>query len=326
MARKKKISGEIGPPRKKRVDIRGQHGCPECVQVFAFAQSLANHMVTHGYDKPEPVAEPKKGKRKQSKLPMKDRKRVTKNLDHYIDDENVEEKERFDDQYHVQDDIMDDDPYNPSVSDEEDSDESDSDTEAEDLEGGLLSGSDASDEESEKMEDVLDQNLFVTAEELAAAENDEAFLDMYYKPFLCGDLFKRPPLRDYKKTKELAMKSKLDVTDFSDVEMGSLNVKLMRFTEQAGLSGECQNNLHDILLEFLAEEHKEVLLTPLERAKLAGESEQKGLEYTSSNPTDSTMFKGCQIEMGNIMDAALNMLKNPILQKAFVSLLILYNS
>ena len=91
------------------MDIRGQHGCPDCQQVFAFAQSLANHMVTHGYDKPEPVAEPKKGKRKQSKLPMKDRKRVTKNLDHYIDDENVEEKERFDDQYHVQDDIMDDD-------------------------------------------------------------------------------------------------------------------------------------------------------------------------------------------------------------------------
>ena len=53
-----------------------------------------------------------------------------------------------------------------------------SDTEAEDLEGGLLSGSDASDEESEKMEDVLDQELFVTAEELAAAENDEAFLDI----------------------------------------------------------------------------------------------------------------------------------------------------
>ena len=318
MQRKKKRGGDKGP-RKKRVDIRGEHKCPECLEVFDYASGLGNHMVTHGYVKPVPELK----KRKVKAVPLNQQKRVSRDIGGYVQEENVQALERMEEQYEPVDDIMEPDPFMPSVSDV-DSDDSDSDIEEleEELEGGLLSGSDASNEEYEDVPEGYHRSveeLAPTAEELASAANDEDFLQKYYEPFLCGDLFKRPPKWDYNKIKELAMKPTLDVIDFEDVEMGDLNVKLMRFTEQAGLSGECQMYLHSILLEVATEEHLQTLLTPQERINLASRSEQKGLEYKSSNPTENTMYTGCQIEMGNILEAALKMLKNPILQESFVS-------
>ena len=192
--------------RKARVDKIGVYQCKKCDEApFNLKQSLVNHMKRRRA----------KRKRKTSDVPMKERKRVSKDIGDYVEEENEKQLGRFGDQYFAQDDVMANDEFMDPQSDSSSwtSYEDESEKEemfGDDVEAGnaILSGSD-SDSENEDTPFVPQ----VSPEQLSDAVNKEDFLERYYGPVLFG-IFKRPPLWDYSKIESLAMQPHLRLPIF----------------------------------------------------------------------------------------------------------------
>ena len=122
----------------------------------------------------------------------------------------------------------------------------------------------------------------------------------YYKLHLFDGYFKMPPKYDFKKTEELAMQREIMKPTFADVGFSELDVDLLRFRENARLSKQLQENLHDILLKHLSPEKIDEMMKVRERNLLVHESVDKGLPFTKCFPLGeegdkANMFKDAHI-------------------------------
>lgn len=168
----------------------------------------------------------------------------------------------------------------------------------------------------------LDEDDDILLNKAQIFENTSDYIQwrrVYYEPFLDGGKYVLPPEFDVEFTKTLAKLNEIKKATFEDVDLGEINRQLLQLTEVGGLSLHVQEHMHNFLLQHLSEEKCSEMLPPGARNLLATKSEDKGLKFTVYNPYLSSDYIDCQMEMANIMDAVIMILKDPDLRGNIVS-------